>query len=141
MNGESLIIHTDGGARGNPGPAACAFIIEKEGKIIEKESKFLGSSTNNFAEYQGVIFAVKSLVKRTDLLVDQPKILFYLDSELVVRQLNGLYRTKNESLKKLGSEIARLISDSNLDIIFKHIPRSQNKIADFLVNKELDLRV
>ena len=141
MNEESLTVHTDGGARGNPGPAACAFTLESKGKIFEKKSRFLGSSTNNFAEYQAIIFAIKSIVNTPGLLTKETSIVFYSDSELVVRQLGGLYRIKNETLKKLSLEIRDLISDNNLNIIFKHIPRNQNKIADYLVNKELDLRV
>lgn len=139
MTEDGLIIHTDGGARGNPGPAACAFVIESSGKILHKGSLFLGKTTNNLAEYQGVLTALKYLVDNPTLLTGNT-VTFYLDSELVVRQLLGLYKIKSEVLKNVNQEIKKLISTIEIDIIFKNIPRTQNKIADFLVNRELDKR-
>jgi ribonuclease HI len=137
MTEEVLIVHTDGGARGNPGQAACAFVVEADGKVLFKASRFLGKTTNNLAEYQGVLAAIKYLSANRNLLSGR-RVVFYLDSELVVRQLAGLYKIKNENLKELNEEIKKIISKELMDISFKNIPRSQNKIADYLVNKELD---
>lgn len=135
-----LIVHTDGGARGNPGPAACAFVAEEGEKIIYKGSKYLGSSTNNSAEYQGVILALKWIEGNKESLLNQ-SVTFYLDSELVVRQLNGLYKVKDQKLRALYFQISTTIQKLELKIAFKNIPRNRNKIADFLVNKELDKKV
>jgi len=137
MNEETVIIHTDGGARGNPGPAACAFIAEVGGKIIKQDSSFLGNSTNNNAEYQGVILALKWLVDSYKAL-SLSNAIFYLDSELVVRQLNGVYKLKNKKLIELFFQIATLSRKINLKINYRSIPRTDNIMADFLVNKELD---
>ncbi len=134
MKEEEIVVHTDGGARGNPGPSACAFVAEINGKIIQQESSYLGTSTNNYAEYQGVLLALKWLVKNFSTTTST----FYLDSELVVRQLNGIYKVKDKKLIELFDKIKDLSKSLNYAITYKHIPRTQNKIADFLVNKELD---
>jgi ribonuclease HI len=137
MNEDEIIIHTDGGARGNPGPAACAFVAEVGGKIIKEESLFLGNSTNNSAEYQGVILALKWFGD-TYKTIQVGSVTFYLDSELVVRQLNGVYKVKDKKLIELFLQINKLLKNINLKISYKNIPRTKNKLADFLVNKELD---
>lgn len=136
---DGIVIHTDGGARGNPGPAACAFVAEADGKIIQQESKFLGESTNNYAEYQGVILASKWL-NDNYLILTANTATFYLDSELVARQLNGVYKVKDKKLIELFYQVNELSQKTGIQIIYKHIPRTKNKIADFLVNKELDKR-
>lgn len=135
---DELIIHTDGGARGNPGPAACAFVIEKDGKELYKASKYLGKATNNFAEYSAVILALNHLTFHQFQRISRSAILIYSDSELMVNQLKGIYKIKNESLRTLASEIRKLIIRNHLEIKFIHILRSKNKTADSLVNKELD---
>lgn len=137
MNDEGIIIHTDGGARGNPGPAACAFIAEVEGKIVQEESGFLGNSTNNYAEYHGVLLALKWL-KENYKNFKVGTATFYLDSELVVRQLTGVYKVKDKKLIDLFLQAGKFIRDINLRVGYKHVPRTKNKIADLLVNQELD---
>lgn len=137
MKDNVLTIHTDGGARGNPGPAACAFIAESGKEILSEGSLYLGNSTNNFAEYQGVLLALRWLIKNKEA-TDFDKVFFCLDSELVVRQINGVYKVKDTTLKKLFSDILDLISSSKSEISFRHVPRIQNKLADILVNNELD---
>jgi ribonuclease HI len=137
MQEGEAVVHTDGGSRGNPGPAACAFIIECGGKIIHKESKYLGKATNNIAEYKGVLLALQ-WIKLHERFFLRGVITFFLDSELIVKQLNGLYRVKDEKLRELFYQTTSLFKKGNLKIIFKNIPRSKNKIADFLVNEELD---
>jgi ribonuclease HI len=137
MNEEGIIIHTDGGARGNPGPAACAFVAEVEGKIIKEESEFLGNSTNNYAEYRGVILALNWLSINYQNFQEKA-VTFNLDSELVARQLSGLYKVKNQKLIELFLQVNKLSKSISLKISYKNIPRSKNKLADLLVNQELD---
>ena len=137
MKEDQIIIHTDGGARGNPGPAASAFVVEQNGSVIERGSLFLGNATNNVAEYNGVILAIQWFIKNSDKFTDI-KIIFCLDSELVVRQLNGVYKVKDANLQRLHGKVNELIESAGVEILFKHVPRSENKIADQLVNEELD---
>lgn len=134
-----IVIYSDGGARGNPGPAACAFIVQDlNGKLLHKDSKYLGETTNNFAEYQGAILALtQTLENEKDI---EGVINFYMDSELVVKQINGQYKVKEPTLQKLHKEVKELLNKISLEVVFKNIPREKNKIADSLVNKELDGR-
>lgn len=132
-----LKIFCDGGSRGNPGPAASAFVVEKEGNVVFKGSKYLGHKTNNVAEYNAVILALRWLNEnKTKLSID--KIIFVLDSELVVNQLNGRYKVKNENLRELFFNIKNLIDILKIKINFVSVPRERNKLADFLVNKQLN---
>jgi len=130
---EKLVIYTDGGARGNPGPAASAAIIQNEaGEIVSTAHLYLGKTTNNQAEYQGVIIALKEAKK-----LGAKELNFFLDSELVVKQLIGEYRVKDSDLQKLFQEILSL-SVGFKKITYQHIPREKNKLADKLVNEILD---
>lgn len=134
---EPLLLFSDGGSRGNPGPAACSFVAEKNGKIIFSQSKYLGIQTNNVAEYYGVLLALKWLIKYCDInKIDQ--VIFYLDSLLIANQLNGIYKIKNENLKIYYFNIKKLEEKIISKIIYKHVYREKNKMADFLVNKCLD---
>jgi ribonuclease HI len=137
MKEEGIIIHTDGGARGNPGPAACAFVAAIGDKTVMKSSFFLGKATNNHAEYHGVLLATEWLNKNYKIF-QEDTVTFYLDSELVVRQLNGIYKVKDKNLNGIFLQIKDLLKSMDLKIFYKHIPREKNSIADFLVNKELD---
>ncbi|HKB88133.1 MAG TPA: ribonuclease HI family protein [Patescibacteria group bacterium] len=132
---KQLVIHTDGGSRGNPGPAACAFVAEENGVEIFKASKYLAAKTNNFAEYSGVILALKWLEEKA---IQTSQVTFYLDSELVVKQINGIYKVKDENLRNLFFEILTLIKKLGNSFVFKNVPREKNKEADLLVNLELD---
>jgi ribonuclease HI len=132
-----LIIHTDGGSRGNPGPAACAFIAESEGKVLEKKSRYLDIATNNTAEYQAVILAFEWLIENRKKF-EFNNIVFLLDSELVIKQLSGVYKIKKTELRTFNLQIRNYMSNIETNIKFKHVPREQNKIADYLVNQELD---
>ena len=134
-----LNIFTDGGSRGNPGPAACSFVVLiGSGKMIENRGKYLGITTNNVAEYQAVIFALK---KTRQILGGkksiETEIEIRTDSELIQRQLSGKYRIKEEDLKILFVNVHNLLFDFK-KVSFKHIPREENRRADFLVNKALD---
>lgn len=132
-----IVINTDGGARGNPGPAACAFVIRTEGKIIYKDSKFLGVSTNNQAEYHGVLTALLYLSENKEKFSGK-NIVFILDSELVARQLSGEYKTKNLELKTLLAKAKVLEKNIKARFIYTVTSREKNRTADFLVNQELD---
>lgn len=128
----NLKIFTDGGSRGNPGPAACAYVVyNKAGVLQDKCGKYLGITTNNEAEYQGVIFALESLVTRTQNLVT-----FYLDSLLVVQQLNGRWKIKEPRLRELILKVKEL--EGQMTIRYAYVPREQNAEADLLVNETLD---
>lgn len=135
MQNKVLTIHTDGGSRGNPGPAACGFVADVDGEFVGEGSLFLGNNTNNFAEYQGVIIALEWLMTKQEKYVD---VLFLLDSELVVKQINGIYKIKKPELQILNTKIHELIKVIGSKFVFKNIPRELNKKADFLVNRELD---
>ena len=132
-----IIINCDGGARGNPGPAASAFIARKNGKIIIERSKFLGNATNNIAEYSGVIDALTWL-KNYNYHVEDLFIEIFLDSELVTKQLLGIYKTKNPKLKELLLAAKLLERKINIQINYKLIRREKNFEADLLVNKVLN---
>lgn len=139
---EKLIIYTDGGSRNNPGPAAIAAVIlicGANGQTGEKEyADFIGSATNNVAEYKAVIFALKKTKlllggeksKETDLEIRS-------DSKLLVSQMNGLYKLKDEDLKPLFIEIWNL-KQGFKSVSFILIPREKNKKADLLVNQQLN---
>lgn len=136
MKDQELVIHTDGGSRGNPGPAACGFVVEEGDRVLHMGSLYLGRATNNHAEYSGVMIALKWLEEQKELL--KRKIVFYLDSELIVRQINGIYKVKEANLQKLYKEIIHSIKELDIDVYFKNVPRERNKIADSLVNEALD---
>lgn len=129
-------IHTDGGARGNPGPAGAGVVIESEGKKIELK-KFLNIKTNNQAEYEALIFALEHIVNLFSSDQGVVSVFCFLDSELVVRQLNGQYRVKEPNLKLLFSR-AKALAANFAEIKFNHIPRSENKEADQLVNQAIN---
>jgi ribonuclease HI len=132
----TLKVYCDGGARGNPGPAAAAFLILKNGKEIYHDSKFLGITTNNEAEYSAVLLAVSWILKnKTE---DITKIIFYLDSQLAQRQLSGIYKVKEERLKTFVFKINKIKKEINKEIIFFHVSRDKNKVADKIVNETID---
>jgi len=133
----TLIIHTDGGARGNPGPAGIGVVIEQEGKIIHEFGKKIGETTNNVAEYTAVIEALRFL-KKTGDNEQGTKINFYLDSKLVVEQLNGNYKIKDSKLRELSLQIRMMEQELGSVITYAYVPREQNKRADLMVNQALD---
>lgn len=129
-------IFTDGGARGNPGPAASSFVVYLDDELFFSDSKFIGIATNNVAEYSAVLLAVSWLTQKKLRLED--KIYFYLDSELVTRQLKEEYKIKNEVLKKIFTRIKQLEKKLLPSVHYFSIPREVNKSADLLVNKKID---
>lgn len=136
---EKYIIHTDGGSRGNPGPAALGVVIEKSGGGLKHEyGEFVGIGTNNEAEYKAVIFALKKLKQLIGKEeAGRAEIEFHVDSELLVRQLGGQYKIIDEKIQKLFLEIWNLKLDFG-EVTFKHVPREENKDADRMVNAALD---
>jgi ribonuclease HI len=134
---DSLMVFCDGGARGNPGPAASAFVIQDfSGNTIFESGKEIGPATNNQAEYQAVILALEWLAAKS--YPDQ-EVTFFLDSLLVVNQINGLFKIKDQKLKDKYQTVYTLIKGCRLNIrSFEYIPRRKNTRADFLVNQALD---
>lgn len=131
----NIKIYCDGGARGNPGPAAYSFIVVENEKVVHRKSNFLGKRTNNFAEYSGVLAALEWLTKKSAGLDD---VSIFLDSQLAVKQLNGEYKVKSKNLKPLITKIKLLENNIDTKINFNFLPRAKNKLADLLVNKTLD---
>jgi ribonuclease H / adenosylcobalamin/alpha-ribazole phosphatase len=142
MAAPQFIVHSDGGARGNPGPAACGFVVTSEtGTLLHEASRYLGETTNNMAEYQGVVEALAWLESSTakDLgVIPGASISFYLDSTLVVNQILGKFKVKEPRFLPLLARIHQLITSSNFSTSFHAIPRAQNRHADRLVNQALD---
>jgi ribonuclease HI len=130
---KTLYVFTDGGAKGNPGPAAIGFLIKDNfGKTLFKDGKSIGCATNNVAEYQAVAEALQWIITN---FKQQPLIInFYLDSLLVVNQLNGRFKVKNKNLKNLVIEIKNLEKKINGKIFYHYIPREKNKQVHFLVH-------
>jgi len=126
-----LSAHTDGVSKGNPGPAAIGYTIEKESVILGEFYDYIGEATNNVAEYRAVIAALKRMKELGASVVT-----IYSDSELVVRHINGTYRVKNPGLKPLYTEVIRLIKDFNSFQII-HLTRENNTLADNLANKAI----
>lgn len=136
----AYLVFTDGGARGNPGPAAAAFVIKNDqGKVIQTGGFYLGEATNNQAEYMAVIRAlqaIEKLITPSSQLREEVK--FKLDSKLVVEQISGRYKIKNAQLSQLAQQIKTILQKNSIEAVFTHIPRSQNSEADALVNQTLD---
>lgn len=135
---KKIVINCDGGSRGNPGPAAAAFVVSDEsGKELFSQGKFLGQTTNNVAEYNAVLMAMTWLKENKEAYKDF-HVEFILDSELVARQLTGVYKIKNATLKELSLLIVKTKKELPMDITFKNVLRELNKKPDLLVNQTLD---
>lgn len=133
-----IAIFTDGGARGNPGPAALGVYVEDEnGKELARIGKWIGDATNNVAEYsailEGIDWAVANKEKYNIERLD-----FFMDSQLAYSQLVGLYKIKNDKIRQFVLKIRQNESILKIPIFYKHIPREKNKKADFMVNFALD---
>jgi probable phosphoglycerate mutase len=131
--GALALAYADGACRGNPGPAAYGVVYALEdGTPLAREAAAIGEATNNVAEYRGLLAALERLAAW-----GLPRVLLRLDSELVVRQMQGRYKVKNEGLRPLherGRQLSRLFVLAQ----FEHVPREQNKLADKLANLALD---
>ena len=129
-----LRIHTDGASRGNPGAAAAAYVIEGAGEDPIEEADCLGSMTNNQAEYTAL---VRALEHALELGADHD-VVVHSDSELMVKQMNGEYRVKNEELRALYEQPQPLPRSFRGRVTFRHVRRAQNARADALCNEALD---
>jgi len=128
-----LIIHTDGGARGNPGPAGLGvYVTDAEGRVVLEHCRYIGETTNNQAEYRAVIDALEHAQQ-----LGGAELEFYLDSELVVRQLNHQYKVRDADLAPLFMRVWNL-STGFRKVTFTHVRREANKDADRLVNQAID---
>lgn len=137
IKAKKLKIFTDGGARGNPGPAGCGVvIIDENNKIVGQCKKYLGEQTNNFAEYSAVILALQEAKKMP--LCEGLEIEVSMDSELAVKQLNREYKVKNQELAKLFVKIYNL-QHSFKRVSFSYVSREMNKLADKLANQAMDV--
>ena len=132
-----VTIYTDGGARGNPGPAGAGAVVYRGKKKIADVSEFLGIQTNNWAEYEALILALEAARVSLGSPVRE-KVMVNMDSELVVRQMKGEYRVKNPELKTKYAKVLALIAESFPHISFSHVPREKNKEADALANDAMD---
>jgi len=132
-----FIVHTDGGARGNPGPAAVGVVIETDSrKRVAEFGKRIGETTNNVAEYTAVIEALKKVESLKSNV--KSEICFFLDSNLVVQQLNGTFKVKDGKLRELLIAVRMLEQEVGGEVSYHYIPREENSRADRLVNQALD---
>ena len=132
-----IIIYTDGGARGNPGPAGIGIVIEGLASGKKTFGEYIGETTNNEAEYRALIVALQKLIKlRGKEKLEQ--IDCYSDSELMVKQLNGEYKVKDTNLRGLFMEVIKLKSELKVPVSFTHVKRSENSEADEILNNTLD---
>ncbi len=134
-NGYDLLIYSDGGSRGNPGPSAIGFVVcDGEDKVLMSHGKYIGIHTNNQSEYLALIEALERA-----LTYSRGRIHCFLDSELIVKQLNGEYEVRDSGLQKLFLEVKRLEKKFE-SVKYSYVPRNTGKhlIADRLVNKTLD---
>ncbi len=128
-------LFTDGGARGNPGPAAIGGVLYQDEKVLDSFSEYIGKATNNQAEYKAVLAGIELAIKN-----ELSELECFLDSELVVEQLNKRYKVKDKELAKIFVKVWNL-SLKFKKISFTHVRREKNKAADTLVNKALDEQV
>jgi ribonuclease HI len=128
-----VVVHVDGGARGNPGPAAAAAVLSTPGgDVLDEATETIGVATNNVAEYRGLLLGLR---RARELGADEVEVVN--DSELVARQINGAYKVKHKDLKPLhGAALAALSGFDSWSI--RSVPRAQNAAADALVNQALD---
>lgn len=128
-----LVVHVDGGARGNPGPAAAAAVLSTpDGEVVDEAHETLGVATNNVAEYRGLLLGLR---RARELGADEVEVVN--DSELVAKQVNGLYKVKHPDMKPLHAEAKAALSGFARWSI-RSVPRAQNAQADALVNQALD---
>ncbi|MBU6310697.1 ribonuclease HI family protein [Patescibacteria group bacterium] len=132
-----ITIYTDGGSRGNPGPAGAGAAIFKDEKEIAHVSKFLGTQTNNWAEYEALRLALETAHNVLGSPVTQ-LVTVKMDSELIVKQMKGEYRVKDPELKKQNERVRLLIRESFPKIEFVHVRRALNARADELANDAMD---
>ncbi len=128
------VLRSDGGARGNPGPAGAGFVIEVDGDVVCSGGRYLGEVTNNVAEYEALIWGLENVSA-----LEHTHVSVFADSELLVKQINGAYRVKNEGLKPLFLRALELLRGfESYDV--NHVRRENNKLADAMANAAMDER-
>jgi ribonuclease HI len=128
-----LVVHVDGGARGNPGPAAAAAVLSTpEGEIVDEAAEALGETTNNVAEYRGLLLGLR---RARELGATEIEVVN--DAELIAKQVSGEYKVKHAAMKPLHAEAMRALKGFDAWSI-RSVPRAQNAEADALVNRALD---
>jgi ribonuclease HI len=136
-----ISIFTDGGARGNPGPAALGVFIEDENhRELAMIGKRIGEATNNVAEYSAILEGFNWALENKEK-INIESISFYIDSQLAYSQLSGLYKIKNTRIREFIFEIRQKEAELKIPIFYIHIPREENSKADFMVNQALDNRL
>ena len=131
---KKLLLYTDGGSRGNPGPSGIGVIIlDSKRKKIKEVSKYIGETTNNVAEYSALVCALEEASR-----LNADEVVVYMDSELIAKQLNGEYRVKGENIKALFEKALGILKNFE-SFEIKHIGREKNKEADKLANKAINL--
>jgi ribonuclease HI len=136
--GRERVLRTDGAARGNPGPAGAGAVLEDgEGRVLRETAEYLGSRTNNQAEYEALILGLQEALDEAGARAAETRLDVVLDSELVVRQLVGRYRVKDAALRPLFEE-ARLLASRFGAFAPRHVPRGQNARADEMANLAID---
>lgn len=133
-----LIINTDGGSRGNPGPAGIGVVVTELNtqQVVFESSKYIGIATNNEAEYQAVVEACEWLQTQSNQMIKEVE--WRLDSQLVVNQLNKDWKIKDTRMRQFAESIWQKLSQVKGKHTFKYVPRAQNAAADALVNQALD---
>ncbi len=130
-----LTIYSDGASRNNPGEAGAGVHIMRDGKPVEGLARYLGTTTNNIAEYAAAIMGLEYAVKQ-----GARRVRLFADSELLVKQINGQYKVKNEGLKPLHGKVKELIAKIG-SVEVQYIPREQNREADALANRAIDEKI
>lgn len=131
---KTIHLHTDGGSRGNPGPAALGVVLrDDEGNDLVSEGRYIGIATNNVAEYKAL---VRALELSRELEADAVHV--HMDSELIVKQMTGVYRIKHKDMKPLAAAAKALEVEFPEGVTYVHVPREENKDADAQVNIALD---
>ncbi len=136
MEKNTYIIHTDGGSRNNPGEAAIGVVIERNRTLVHEFGKTIGIATNNVAEYTAVVEALQYM--KTIEKTGKYSIHFILDSQLVVNQLNGIFKIKDSTLREFVFQVRHLEQEVGGHISYEAVRREQNKRADYFVNHALD---
>jgi ribonuclease HI len=132
----TISAYTDGASRGNPGESGVGIVLKDElGNVIGSHFGYIGQTTNNIAEYTALVTCLK-LARKTKC----ERLVVHSDSELMVRQLNGQYKVKDEGLKKHFMHIQEILATSPFQFTIKHVPREENREADQLANRGIDTK-
>lgn len=129
---DGIVLYTDGGSRGNPGPSAAGYVIIHKGEVVDQGGEYLGITTNNQAEYHGVRLGLEAALRQGIETLE-----VRVDSMLVANQLNGIYKIKNRDLWPINDRVRDLVGQFKR-VTFSHVPREFNQLADGMVNRTLD---